>query len=400
MLLGIVIASNLYVNDFVIVGDTVFFCGRNANGDIGFFGHFLIQDFFLNTHGYTVTDFTFLTSQGQVRSFDKMVTYLESGVRIFAAIGHSTTGNYVVAELNFEPNVPTYQYNIGELTTSSNESILDIALTNSYVITAGFENAYSTDRLLCVRVYERSSLFTNNGPQDVANYIYPASLPSTYFEGNQLVITNLLHDEFAVAAYWTFQNSSTTLGTYVGIYEIGSNYSLTSLGSIRIDQSPNYLNGGWTLRGMTPQGPTSMFYLLQNAEYSPLGPVLFVNEIIKLDYTLITTPPPPSGDYLDMLYREDPYLQSIDALGNINDFMTIGFYNAHPKDPRYLAYYYSSTVNGTPCHLPGTVWFDRVTMPQSRYNNAPFVVYNGAGQTFLPYTGVEMQFQIVSGCNQ
>lgn len=47
------IDANIFVNDFVIEDDTVFFCGRNSLNNQGVFGHFHINYFYNATYSYS-----------------------------------------------------------------------------------------------------------------------------------------------------------------------------------------------------------------------------------------------------------------------------------------------------------------------------------------------------------
>ena len=151
------------INDFVIDNGTVYFCGVNTANGVGVFGHFDIYNFFHVVPAYTVTDFPFNTAFGTVASFDKMVTYTINNTRMFAAIGQTQFGARTVAEVRYEPAMLSCSYTTGELPVNSAEHIMGIALTDNYIVTAG----YTTDngnRYPCHRVFLRNNMFMSPGP--------------------------------------------------------------------------------------------------------------------------------------------------------------------------------------------------------------------------------------------
>ena len=384
---AVIISGLLSVNDFVIAGDTVFFCGRNTYYDMGFFGHFNIQDFFFGTHSYTVSDYTFNSVSGHLNTFNKMVTYIENGERRFAAIGQTPQGNYVTAEVEYHPSVPEYHYIIGELDIAYNESLLDITQTDNYVVTGGFK-VPGVDPWPSFRIYEKTSLFAASGPQDNVKYFFETGSITTYYNGTQLLLSHLQADIFAVAAFWRPTSITADAGTYIGKYDI-TNQNVTHSGSIRTTQN-SYL-GGWKLCGMTSLGSATSFYLLENAELNKQN--YLANLIFELDLSIWSPNFPPN---INVRYRPDPLLQSIDSQGVITDFVSNGFYVATP----YMLGYYNSMATATVnnCYNSTQYTPSNLSMNQTLVTSNTFTVQEGSVNVFQTYVGQPLNLVVELGC--
>lgn len=315
---------NYSVNDFVISNDSVFFCG-NTNASQGFFGHFDIQDFFYNTHTfYTASPFnsTFFST---IKSFDKMVTYTESGIRMLAAVGHDINDLTVVIEVRYTLNTPSIGYNVGSI-SNSNEEIYDIALTDNYVVTAGFANISGVGNVPSVRVYKRGSLFQNGGPQDTVAYFSKYGSQTVAFNNTQLVLSQLQGDDFALAAYWRNLNSTTDTGTFVSLHSIATNHDVLWTSSMVTTQFHH--NGGWQLHGLTPMDNSSYFYLLQTAEIANLS----TDESLLFMLTPSMFSLAPYGGTMTVKQMVRPQLTSIDAKAGNLGFVSCGINYTYPDN--------------------------------------------------------------------
>ena len=382
------IVSDLSVNDFVIENDTVFFCGTNTSTNVGFVGHFWIGQFFQASHLYSVTDFPFQTSTGLVRSFDKMVTFVQNGVRILAAVGLSSMGPYVSSEIQYFPANSICYFTTGELYPAQTERIYDIILTNHHVVTSGFKEVFSGQAatygpILNFRVYPRNSMFAVGGPQDICQYVFPnvsVSADPTRFVGNQIVTSHMQADSFAVATYLYNNNTLNFEGAFMSIFDINSNFMLDSLGAKRTYQT--YTNGGWKLRGLTPLNASSRFYLLQYAEETSTGQL--IDMVTELTTSLVcapyvTVPILPS--------RVIPHteLRSIDASSNSVGFVSNGKDESIP----YYLKFHDATLNATQCFLTSQLYYYTFPFKTSTITDA-FNMCQGAGSSFQNHYGFQI----------
>ena len=374
------IGDELYVNDFVIENDTVFFCGRNSSSSIGIIGHFKISDFFFNSGSYTTTDYSFYSVSEPVGTFDKMCTYTIYNERRLALIGQLPSGTYVVAEVQYDPLTTAWNYSIGELPTSYGESLLAITATDNYVITAGFY-AQGNYVFPCMRIYDMQSLFMSNGPQDTKYYDYSFFLDDQRFEDGQIVLSHALGDNFTVATFW----HGIGIGTYMGLHTI-SNNTVSLSGNIFTTQM--LIAGGWKLRGMTPANTAGDFYLLQNADYP--GETQLVDLIFEVNISDFI-----SLGQLPMRLRPDPFLQSIDSRGNGVGFVSNGYYITQQN---MLGFYNSFTQTPLFCFSPLNVSYSNTQMT-CLTSVAPFsLAATQVMNSFQTYVGQFVDWQIELGC--
>lgn len=182
-------ASNVY--DFVIDNDTVFYCGKENDGN-GLIGFFNIQDLFFNGgRFYFSMDFPinyYNVGQDQecyyAESFNKLVTYRDAmGKRHIVCVGQ-TRGNGgarpCIVDLFSDPNGAYLAYNAGMIDdTNIAGGMLDIkrfctaaypalddmtrpALPCDYLVVAGVDN----DSNLSLRFFDAQDPLAVTGPQN------------------------------------------------------------------------------------------------------------------------------------------------------------------------------------------------------------------------------------------
>ena len=362
--ISVPISTLLGVNDFVIKGDTVFFCGvRSGNGFIGFF---CVNDFFFSTHNFQLLASIMPSVSGTVTSLNKMVLYSSNGIRELVAIGKTSTGLDCVTVLQETSSMWTFQ--VGELPASYNESILDITVTDNYVITAGFRN--SNPYYPSMRAYEKAHIFSSSGFQNTSFISIPFNNNTCDYDCTQLILTHIQSDTFALAAYWKphIPNTVTTPnGVYVGKYTVQN----STLGNNEIAYNSGvrvymvYGSGGWKLRGMTkPASNTSAFYLLHDSEFSVQAPVSMVLELpYNSFYTLI-----PSTVMIS--YNPQIQFQSIDAYYNNTQCVMNGYSIPNPLE---LMFYQQFASLGDICLYHSNVPYYNPGMSEKN-NILPFNV--------------------------
>lgn len=378
------IDNNLTVNDFVIDNDSVFFCGENTSG-VGFLGYFSVQDFFFGSGTYTVTVLPFQTFYGDITTFDRLEAYPMNGCRVYVAIGKTLLGNYALAEVRYYTSGLVWSYVTGALDASQQESLIDIALTKNYVVTAGFIQN-SMGPLPCLRIYWKSSVFNASGPQDESYFTYFTGIVTSHFDGREIALSHMVSDTFALSVFWHDNYPSGGHGTIVGMYNIIPSVGINSVNNIQIPQY--YLNGNWRLRGMTPMlSATQSFYLLQNVEeygYSNL-----VDKVLEISFS--------SFGLVPISYRMQNHhmLQSIDAQKNDVSFVTNGPIEYNPNQ----LFYYCTNLSSMACCTHGLIPCGLLPM-KSTTTLYPFSMKASNVQYSQNYVGLSLPIKLKVDCYQ
>ena len=191
------IKPEIDVKDFIIVGDTIFFCGiYNGNVPEGCVGWFQYGDFFNGGHEYYFYH-KFPTVSGYVSAFTHLTLVYDSTREIkIALVGESTSGLACVAEMSNATGSAIWNCSVGE-SPIGDEIISQICATDKYVVTAGLsEILYSTEN---IRVYDKISMFNT-----LSDFLYAYSSnntpPTAWVSTPPGGITHLYGDLFSVAA--------------------------------------------------------------------------------------------------------------------------------------------------------------------------------------------------------
>lgn len=345
---SVAINPSYFVEDIAFEYDFVFFCG--SNGSDAFFGFFQFTQFFDVNQEYYVTTAPMNSPQDVVTSLKKMVVYYENGYRKMVAIGQTSIGQYCVVELS--ETASGWNCRVGELGNLYNEQLLDITLTDNYIVTAGV-GVWGTS-IPCVRVYDRTDIFSTATPiQDNISFLYDfygTYQSTTYdlsFDLNQLVLSSVASDFFLMAAYWQSPSAQTpnySRGLYAGCFQVtpsGINSKVSQLTGAIIPQP--YTNQKWELRGMTSLSSTGMydyFYVLQEAEYNPILPT--ESMVMGLTYNILSTGIP----YIPIELSLDAKYLDIGGRNSSSQYVTNGY---RIMDNQRLYYFERYTPLGNSC---------------------------------------------------
>lgn len=264
------IDATLSVSDFVIDGDSVFFCGNSTSGR-PFFGFFHIPDLFFGSGAYAIDDSTINTQSGTLAKLSKMVSYNYKHRQI-AAIGTSSTGLPCVVHLFFTSPTASYNIDVAEVPIAYDESLLDIALTNDYIVTTGFAAQSSTHPYLSLRLYDKDHNFFFNHCNTA--YYFTTQSSEYRLEPTQLVSDKLAYNFLSIAAYYRYDKASggdiqytPEYGTYIGMFSVISSAppSINHTTSIAIPSIRTH--GGWQLHEITDvESSNTDFFLLHDIE--------------------------------------------------------------------------------------------------------------------------------------
>ena len=308
------IDTNYSVNDFVILDDSVYFCGEGPNG--GFFGQFDIYDYYSVNQGYEVSTAVLPTALGHVQTLNRLVAFDNASGRELVAIGRSATGISCVAEAQYNTTLSTWSYRVGELPPTSYDDLLDLTQTQDFVVVAGYRP--NTPQVICVRLFNKHDVFS--GLQDSSFGFYH----ECSFDTSQMIVSPVQGNMFLVTSYWrttqiNAQPLSNNEGTAIGYYTaVNSTNTHVQHGATSIVYQP-YLNGDWKLRGMTqPRSTADCFFLLQDAEVN--GVSMTVSMVFDMDYNLFN----PFTNSIAISYAQDAHYQSIDSYGVVSQYMMNG----------------------------------------------------------------------------
>ena len=300
------IDATLSVSDFAIDDDFVFFCGNSTSGR-PFFGFFHIPDLFFGSGAYAIDDSTINTQSGTLAKLSKMVFFKDIKFRQIAAIGTSSTGLPCVVHSFFTSPTASNNIDVEEVPIAYDESLLDIALTNDYIVTTGFSAQSSTHPYLSLRLYDKDhSDFFNHCN---TGYYFTTQSNEYRLEPTQLVSDKLAYNFLSIAAYYRYDKASggdilytPEYGTYIGMFSVISSTppSINHTTSIAIPSIRTH--GGWQLHEITDVESSNLdFFLLHDIErdttsgcistiyemsYSSLVAFTPVNAKSAIDHTL------------------------------------------------------------------------------------------------------------------
>ena len=319
------ISDTITVKDFVVDNDTVFFCGVSNNGK-GVLGFFDINDFFYGQGYYYVTNSLFRTSQGYVKSFSKTVT-VGCVQRHWVSIGETENGLSCVADMQYDNVTGIVSYTTGEMLSSYTEKIFDIALSDNYVITAGF-TSYSPDYCLSIRRYSMCDVFNPSSAIQDYSWVFRDNASSFDWKSDEICIEQFYGDVVSVAAHWKWRASVSTIqheqGVYVGLFYM-------NIGAVPVSSTCTfqpYGNVEWHLEGLTkPASYTDLFFLLQYAYDS--NSMSMQSIVDEYSNALM------AGPYIHGSYLENVYFNNISDYNGASEYITVGKKSLQPHDLIY-----------------------------------------------------------------
>lgn len=154
------IESRYEVNDFAILGDYLYFVGRDQDLDQGCVGWIKINSFFIGSGEYFVSDPGFgQTGNCLIRSLDKLVLNQSSNRISITAIGSSfntlNNNNFCININGLEGMTTGWGYEL--VYSHTGEEFHDIIQTDRYVVTGG--KYYSGFRGICLRIFDKNNPF-------------------------------------------------------------------------------------------------------------------------------------------------------------------------------------------------------------------------------------------------
>lgn len=156
------IESRYEVNDFAILGDYLYFVGRDQDLDQGCVGWIKINSFFIGSGEYFVSDPGFgQTGNCLIRSLDKLVLNQSSNRISITAIGSSfntlNNNNFCINIKELEGMTTGWRYEL--VYSNTGESFHDIIQTDNHVVTYGkYAPGFGG---ICTHIFDKNNLFEN-----------------------------------------------------------------------------------------------------------------------------------------------------------------------------------------------------------------------------------------------
>lgn len=279
------IVPNIYVHDFVIYHDSVFFCGENNEGR-GVIGFFDINDFFYSNGDYYVQDYFYWDNDYYVKNLYKLIVFDGShGEAHVFAIGYygrsydNTSDCFacIVDMMDYRYWGGFSNYILGTFEKRPYNTFLDVALVGDYIVTVGHEPYLS----LGVRVFRKDYINMMSGPQNRTLFIdISAPVGSIICEEDNALVTEVSSKTFATATI-----TKQLFGQMVFNQRV--HLMLLDLDSV-IDQSVNTILSSRQLQmGMnTPQKLDEFRHNPDVQRYSVLFQTHYQNPLLTVDRSI------------------------------------------------------------------------------------------------------------------
>lgn len=227
------IAPNIFVNDFVILDNEVYFCGlRNGNNPVGIWGYFDIVDLQNSNLTYNIYE-NFVCGNNYVDTLHRLVAYnyfeqkIQDITKHIVVVGTVTDGNRTNGcTIDITPNLSgstMWNYTIGVTPDVTGERINRICTTKHYVITAG--PAIINSDFDVYRRHYINSLFVAGGPQDEIWHFPLSSVHRYKHNAENYEITHIDKDTVAIAIQTYDLDPPNHYGVLVTAYDMGSLYN-------------------------------------------------------------------------------------------------------------------------------------------------------------------------------
>ena len=198
--------EDYWVNDMVIVGEELYFCGRDINRKRGIIGGFNINAFFFGSGQVSILpDLYAGNDASKVLNLTRMAEFSWdlSNFRI-ACIGYCGEDNKTypcLIDFNADFIAPAYT---GGYVDDTKESFTDIKVVRGpymqyYLVTAGFDFTYG--RYINIRAYGPNSVFSPSGIQDMCHIYCIDTAEARPWLDDAVLLTRVADDRFVTVSY-------------------------------------------------------------------------------------------------------------------------------------------------------------------------------------------------------
>ena len=203
-----VAVTNCYVNDMVIFGDTLFFCGINTALGKAVIGFFNIRDLFIYGTGNILVKENFVAGENlyQVNKLTRIESYLDDMlVRHVVAVGECDNSKPCLVELA-ESFPGAWTYNAGYIKDTL-ETLTDIKVVgpieDRHLVSAGYDR--DGIKGISLRAYDINDPFSVSGIQD-NKLVYRDSLSMRQWLDETVLLTDVDWTCFATLSHREMYN--------------------------------------------------------------------------------------------------------------------------------------------------------------------------------------------------
>ncbi len=331
------IDPQIYVRDFTIYDDTVYFCGINkSNGCLGVWGYYSTADLISSNISYNIYDL-FTCNKEKVDTLHNIAVFTENGNKHIVVVGTVKDGannrSGCTIDITHAATPSNWNYTIGVTAYNSGEDIKRICITDDYVITVSTSSVYPDMETYRIH-YKSSNLFPAAGPQ---NNVWMLSYPTwgPYSRNtDKFAITHMYQNTVAMAfqskdentkyngiILYEYDMSTLTVGSTFMAYALVAN---TGMDSLDVEDLKYYAK-------------TDDFVLLMNGRLSGF-PYNGMGSIIATIHH--------GSNAIPMHYSDAITFQSLDQYNYQNNYLCMGVDN---NDPTHAVYYTQPINTATAC---------------------------------------------------
>lgn len=344
------ISSDIFVLDFVIHEQYVYFCGfRKKNTTRGIWGWFDVNDIHSGTLNYYTYE-EFGCAPQYVDTLHSLSIHEEEDGFHVAMVGANTDGGttqrWCFIDIWGTPGSETgWEYEMGIPICNNHpcDRMTHICTTDNYIVVAG--NYIYPAHSETYRIHMRNNLFS--GSQDTI-YIYPLHNDGYIHDGIHFALTHVEGDLIAVAnKAYRYTSSSQTNRILVNVYDMTQTLTVAGASPVYTMCTNININPiGYSIRDLRYSASRTVLHLLMSG--SSLPNTSLPGSIIA------ELPLPPTSGIASFTTIEDRILLSLDNYNGQNNLLSLGYDNA---DPAKLNYVTQPLQTATQCGIQSIVRF-------------------------------------------
>lgn len=359
------IDSNIFVQDFKIKDDVVYFCGYDiSTGCTGVWGYFDISGLTTTNLQYKIFS-NFVCSKQYVDTLHSLVVYDIQGSNHIVTVGTTTDGSSIKngCTIDITPvpgNMDSWNYTIGVTPDGTQEILKYVCETDNLVVTAGsYANAPNIESY---RVHYKSNIFSTGGPQDFISH-FPFSTWQPYTRNPyKFAVTHMYGDVMAMALQsYRYDNGN----YYVLFYEYDmstlTNGVNTTINSLAV---PTY-SYPLDVEGLVYSINTNSLSVLVTSNL-PTFP-LYGNCSIVAEIT-------PGNTYTTLHPLTNIKLHSIDNYNSQHNFLCLGADISIPQ----LAFFYTQLNNNSFNCVTNPTFYGSDPTFTTKQDKCPYVLCSGS----------------------
>lgn len=319
------IDKNLFVLDFVVSRDVVYFCGYDTLTQTkGVWGKFNTNDLIQGNLSYeTYSDF--VCGKAYADTLNSLVAYGNNGVTTIVTVGTANSGTSKSRGCTIEitpSGTNSWNYTMGVTPDTNMENTKHVCLTDNYIITSGFTDVSSSFEVY--RRHNRSNIFATAGPQDFMLFFPTSNDPKYTHPFRPYAITHIGGD--TITATLSYKNlTNPGYGVIVKTYDMSNPVIGLTNSSYVYDQSTQ--NDLLTIRDLKYDRINNRIVLLL------YGNTILIPNLSSIVAEIPMTPLPTTYQ----IHHSDEFeLTSLDLYNGNHSFLCQGFNQSSPVIANYF----------------------------------------------------------------